>query len=233
MPDRDSAECCPTTPDPRVTRQFDERYASWDDAEGFPEMVDVSTRLLEHLSDAGLSRPTVLEIGCGTGAVSVRLLELGARDVLGVDLSHASIDIARRRAAAAGVEDRATFQVGHGADVAGESRDWVVVDRVLCCDRHVDRMLSAVIGSARSRVAISVPESRGWRGLLNRPMWLAENVWDLLTGGCLGYVHDLRRIERRLAAAGFRPRVATHVGLWHVAVYERPAGDDVVTLAAD
>ena len=184
-------------------------------------MVDVSALLLDRLRDASIVRPTVLEIGCGTGGVSVALLEMGASDVKGVDLSPASIDLARRRAAAAGFAEQATFEVGQGAAVRDETYDWVVLDRVLCCDGHPDRMLDAVIGAARRRIALSVPESRGWRGLLNRPLWAAEYAWDLLTGGCRGYVHDLNQIERRLAGAGFR-RVATdRAGLWYIGVYDR------------
>ena len=184
-------------------------------------MVDVSARLLDRLRDAALVRPTVLEIGCGTGGLIVALLEMGAREAKGVDLSPASIDLARRRATAAGFAEHAAFEVGQGAAVRDEAYDWVVLDRVLCCDRHPDRMLDAVIGAARKRIAVSVPESRGWRGLLNRPLWAAEYAWDRLTGGCRGYVHDLRQIERRLAGAGFR-RVATdRAGLWFVGVYDR------------
>jgi 2-polyprenyl-3-methyl-5-hydroxy-6-metoxy-1,4-benzoquinol methylase len=221
MTDRDQADCCGPPADPRVARRFDRSWTDWDDAEGFPKLVDVSAGLLDQLRDATLERPSVLEIGCGTGGVSVALLEMGARSVKGVDLSAASVDLARRRAAHAGFAEQATFEVGQGAAVGGEEHDWVVVDRVLCCDGNLDRMLGAVIGAARSRIAVSVPESRGWRGLVNRPMWAAENVWDLLHQGCRGYVHDVRRIERRLASAGFRGLSSGHVGLWHVAVYAR------------
>ena len=185
-------------------------------------MVDVSALLVDLLRDAPLVRPTVLEIGSGTGGVSVALLEMGARQVKGVDLSPASVDIARRRAAAAGFGEQATFEVGQGAAVRDERHDWVVLDRVLCCDRHLDAMLDAVIAAAVRRVALSVPESRGWRGLLNRPLWAAEYAWDRLTGGCRGYVHDLRHIERRLGVAGFLPVAAERAGLWHVGVYDRP-----------
>ncbi|HEX7197334.1 MAG TPA: methyltransferase domain-containing protein [Candidatus Limnocylindria bacterium] len=221
MTDRRESDCCAPSADPRVARRFDRSWTDWDDAEGFPEMVGVSAGLLDRLRDATLARPSVLEIGCGTGGLSVALLEMGARSVRGVDLSAASIDLARRRAAGAGFEEQATFEVGHGAAVGGEQHDWVVVDRVLCCDGDLERMLDAVVGAARSRIAISVPESRGWRGLLNRPMWAVENVWDLLHQGCRGYVHDVRAIERRLSAAGFRVTSSGHVGLWHVAVYSR------------
>lgn len=221
MTDHDQADCCGPPADPRVARRFDRSWTDWDDAEGFPEIVDVSAGLLDRLRDATLERPSVLEIGCGTGGVSVALLEMGARSLKGVDLSAASVDLARRRAAHAGFAERASFEVGEGAAVRGEEHDWVVVDRVLCCDGNLDRMLEAVIGAARSRIAVSVPESRGWRGLINRPMWAAENVWDLLHQGCRGYVHDVRRIERRLASVGFRGISSGHVGLWHVGVYAR------------
>jgi 2-polyprenyl-3-methyl-5-hydroxy-6-metoxy-1,4-benzoquinol methylase len=219
--DRDQTDCCGPPADPRVARRFDRSWTDWDDTEGFPEIVDVSAGLLDRLRDATLARPSLLEIGCGTGGLSVALLEMGARSVKGVDLSAASVDLARRRAAHAGFAEQASFEVGQGAAVHGEQHDWVVADRVLCCDANLDRMLEAVIGAARSRIAISVPESRGWRGLLNRPMWAAENVWDLLHQGCRGYVHDVRAIERRLASAGFRAHSSGHVGLWHVAVYSR------------
>jgi SAM-dependent methyltransferase len=222
MEDRDPADCCGPPADPRVARRFDRSWSEWDDAEGFPEMVDVSAQLLDLLRDAPLVRPTVLEIGSGTGGVSVALLEMGASRVKGVDLSPASVDLARRRAAAAGFAEQATFEVGQGAAVRDEIHDWVVLDRVLCCDGHPDRMLDAVIGAAQRRVALSVPESRGWRGMLNRPMWAAEYAWDLFTGGCRGYVHDLRKIERRLGTAGFHPTASGRVGLWHVGVYDRP-----------
>ena len=222
MDDREPVDCCGPAADPRVARRFDRSWSDWDDADGFPEMVDVSAQLLQLLRDAPLARPTVLEIGSGTGGVSVALLEMGASQVKGVDLSPASVDLARRRAAAAGFAEQATFEVGQGAAVRGERHDWVVLDRVLCCDGHPDRMLDAVLGVAQRRIALSVPESRGWRGMLNRPMWAAEYAWDRFTGGCRGYVHDLRHIERRLGAAGFRPTGAGRVGLWHVGVYDRP-----------
>lgn len=223
--DRDIGEiatgCCPPSVDPRIARRFDQTAGEWTDGDGFPEMVDVSAQLLDLLRDAPLRRPSVLEMGSGTGGLSVALLEMGARRVTGLDLSRASIELARRRSVHAGLADRVTFEVGNAAHADVQPHDWVVLDRVMCCFADVDLLVGRAVDLAGERIGITLPESRGWRGLVNRPLWAAENVWDLLSGGCRGYVHDLRRIERRLAAGGFRAGPSGRVGLWHIGTYDR------------
>ncbi len=218
---RDS-DCCAPPPDPRIARQFDQRYAGWGDDEAFPDLVDVSGAILDLVRDATLRRPSVMELGCGTGALGVALLEMGASRLTGVDLSPASIDMARRRAAAGGYGDVARCEVGNAAEASEEPHDWVVLDRVICCYGDVDGLVGRAIALAGERIALSLPESRGWRGLVNRPLWALEyHGWDRWQGGCRGYVHDVRRIERRLADGGFRASGSERVGLWHIGVYDR------------
>jgi SAM-dependent methyltransferase len=221
-PDADRAACCSTPADALVAHRFDLRAGRWTDADRFPEMVDVSLGLFRAVADVAERRPTVLELGCGTGALSIALLGAGASRVSGIDLSPGSIDLARRRAAARGLADVASFSFGNAATALLERHDWVVLDRSICCFADGPGLVDAAIGAAGSRIAISAPESRGWRGVVNRMLWGAENLWDRVSGGCPGYVHDLRWIERRLAEAGFRRgQRAGHIGLWCVGVYDR------------
>ena len=221
MASRPDPDCCPPA-DPRIARQFDARYDGWTQDEGFPELVDVSGAILDLVRDTPLRRPSVLELGCGTAALGVALLGMGAARLTGVDLSPASIDLARRRADAAGFAEAATFEVGNAVATTADPHDWVILDRVICCYGDVATLVERAISLAGERIAISVPESRGWRGLVNRPLWLAEFTWDRWQGGCRGYVHDLRHIERRLAAAGFSPAGSDRIGLWHIGIYDRP-----------
>jgi magnesium-protoporphyrin O-methyltransferase len=219
---RRDPDCCTPPPDPRIARQFDAKFAEWADLDEFPDLVDVSGAMLDLLREAPLRRPSVLELGCGTGGLSVSLLEMGAAHVTGIDLSAQSVEIARRRAAAAGHAEQAAFEVGNAAEATAVPHDWVVLDRVICCFGDVERLVGRAIALAGERIALSVPESRGWRGLVNRPLWVAEYAWDRWWGGCRGYVHDLKRIERRLATAGFVPTASDRVGLWYIGIYDRP-----------
>lgn len=214
-------DCCVVDVDPRIARHFDAGYATLADSE-LPEMVDVSRGLVELLPDVAELRPTLLELGCGTAGLTVELLRRGAVRADGVDLSPGSLAVARRRAEAGDVADRVDFTLGDAAQVALQPHDWVVLDRVICCYRHVDALMGNAIGAARWRLIFSVPHDRGWRGAVNKLIVTAENLINRFRGRpCPGYNHNIGRIERRIAAAGFSRRTAATFGLWYAAVWER------------
>lgn len=70
----------------------------------------------------------VLDYGCGDGFLAVHLVERGAREVVGIDISETQVEEARARAASAGIADRARFQVAdaHRTGLPDASFDLVV-----------------------------------------------------------------------------------------------------------
>jgi SAM-dependent methyltransferase len=218
-------DCCGGRPrDPRIANHFDSLTRERTAGGVMPPMQPVSQRLSEELSDdAAELRPSILELGCGTGGLAVALLEIGAARVDGIDLSPGSLETARRRAEEAGVADRASFALGDGSRVALEPHDWVVLDRVICCYPDVEALLANAAPAATKRLAFTVPTSRGWRGLGNRFWWGLEKGWltRIRKGPCPGYVHSLDLIGRRLTSAGFVLVRERPLGLWYAAVWER------------
>lgn len=221
-PDADHRSCCPA--DPSIARHFDQAMREHATRGELPPMADISHALLEMLTDVADRQPRLLEVGCGSGGLTVELLRRGATRASGVDLSAESLAMARRRADEAGVAERATFTHGDGSVAPLAEHDWVVMDRVICCYRHLGQLLGNAIPAARERFAFSVPRDSGWHGLVIRSWLLIERLFNRLRASpCAAFVHDIATIERRLAAAGFERRSERTVGLWYAAVFQRRA----------
>jgi 2-polyprenyl-3-methyl-5-hydroxy-6-metoxy-1,4-benzoquinol methylase len=70
----------------------------------------------------------VADVGCGLGSTSVLLAQAFPRTtVVGSDYHEASIELARKRAAEAGVSDRVSFEVATAQDFAGSGYDLVAM----------------------------------------------------------------------------------------------------------
>jgi SAM-dependent methyltransferase len=139
----------------------------------------------------------VLDVGCGTGTLSVLLAELG-HDVLGVDLNPRMIEHARRKARRHRVDAR--FQVGDAGAPAADGRFDVVLAR------HVVWALPDV------RAALD-----NWLALLNPggTLVLIEGFWS--TGAGLRGADLLPMVQARMATATLRS-LSPEASLWGAAV---------------
>ena len=94
---------------------------------------------------------SIADLGCGHGASSILLAEAYPKStVVGFDYHQASIDIARKRAAEAGVADRVRFEVATAQDFPGQGYDLVCIFDALHdmgdppgAARHIRQALSA------------------------------------------------------------------------------------------
>ena len=228
QPERDQVgvrDDCDCPADPRIARFFDRR-ATTRRAKGERfAMGGVSRTLLAALRDAGPSGRSILELGCGPGALLTELLIGGASSGTGFDLSAEALAEARERTIESDVADRATFVNADGARSTLPRSDWVVLDKVICCYPDPDALVANSIAAAQQVYAFALPASDGWRGALSRLFLGVENrLLRALAKPCPGYVHDVTRIETRLRDAGFIERSRTTAELvWHVAVFERSA----------
>lgn len=180
----------------------------------------VSRTVLELLDEAGVAGRTVLDAGCGQGGLTLALAQRGVAGVTGVDLSPQSVAVAARAAEQAGVPAR--FEVANVAADVLEPHDVVVLNRVVCCFHDVDALLANTLPAARSVMALSLPRSRGPRGVLARLLVSAENGWRRLRGDPFrAYVHDEAAVMARLDRGGWSLTARRDHWTWRVATFER------------
>lgn len=109
-----------------------------------------STRLaLVLLAEAAIPGMTVLDVGCGSGVLSIAATRLGAV-VRALDTDPDAVVTTRRNAAANGVADRITVLEGEAATAAGPAE---LVTANLTVDVH-EHVASAVVELADPRVVL-------------------------------------------------------------------------------
>jgi magnesium-protoporphyrin O-methyltransferase len=206
---------------------FDDWVDSWDrKAQRRDTIGTVTASLLEAITAQGVSGRTVLDVGCGIGDLAIGIVAAGATSAKGYDLSPKAIDRARALARRRGVGDRTTFEVADGSTFELPKADIVTINRVVCCYPDADGILERTLEAAGSVYAISAPISNGATGVFNRTqnaLWnVVYRLRDKHYGGFRTFIHDVRRIDARVRAAGFR-RVhhERRRVVWDVAVYAR------------
>lgn len=155
-----------------------------------------------------------LDVGCGSGRYAIEFARRGAARVVGIDVSPSMIDLAKSKAAAAGVSGRTEFAVASFLSFSPPERFDVVTatgyfDYLDDPVPHLRKMLAL----CRGRVFISIPK----RWELRVPMRLVRFA---LAGG---YVRFYARAELHalLKEAGVGPERAAIIDLgrdWIVVV---------------
>ena len=92
----------------------------------------------------------VADVGCGHGASTIQLAQAYPNaELVGFDYHQASVEVARKRAAEDGVEDRVAFEVAAATDFPGEDYDLV------CFFDALHDMGDPVAGAAHTRQALA------------------------------------------------------------------------------
>ena len=144
-----------------------EGYERW--AENYDQTPNPLLALEErHLTNIlpNVEGSNVLDLGCGTGRWLARLLERGARTVVGIDLSAAMLRVARRTI---GIRNRLVLadclQLPFQASVFDVALSSFAVNHI----RHLDPMAHELARAMKSRGRLLISEmhpgayARGWR----------------------------------------------------------------------
>jgi SAM-dependent methyltransferase len=173
----------------------------------------------------------VLEIGCGLGTDTVNFARAGAQ-VAAVDLSRASLELARKRVALYGVEDRVHFYEGSAEELPSvvpvDRYDLVYSFGVIHHTPHPERVLDQLrqYTSAGSTVKIMVYYRFSWKVFWILMSYGKGKFWKLdqlvaenseaQTGCPVTYTYSRRQARELLQSRGFHP---TEIRVEHIFPY--------------
>ncbi len=170
-------------------------------------------RLLERLFDEiGLAGKTVLDLGCGSGQVSVLAAKMGAR-VHAVDIAPRMLEIARQGASAAGVADHVTFEEGDVSAQDYEAADVVLLVGVVEYYADCAALIRRAADAARSRLVVAHTSRVPYRMLLRRLLFA-------LRGAHL-YFHRIDDVARAAVQAGLVATRRLDEHAFSILVFER------------
>jgi hypothetical protein len=174
-------------------------------------------KMTEFLKDRGVEGATLLEIGGGIGEIEIELLKAGAARAQNLELSPGYEEEANRLAEDARVRARLDWRLH---DIAEDPRgvepaDLVVLQRVVCCYPHYERLLGAAADHARRALVLSYPRRnallRTFFGVLNLALLLRRRSFRVFAPPATG---DARRAGGAWSAADIRPPRRNLAGRW-------------------
>jgi SAM-dependent methyltransferase len=171
-------------------------------------------RALESLfREIGLSGRAVLDLGCGSGQVSLLAASLGAR-VRGIDIAPGMLDIAREAARRAGLADRVRFEEG---DAAGEGplppADLTLLVGVLEYYEDFAPLLRRAAAVTRERLVVAHTTRVWYRMILRRLLFRGA--------GARVYFHRQRDVIAAAQAAGLRLEQERSEQAFHLLLFRR------------
>jgi SAM-dependent methyltransferase len=203
--------CCFDQESQRVLRDYRDKGLS-----------DTSRKILDSLPKREIAGSTVLEVGCGVGALIIELVRKGASSAIGVDLSPKMVRLGQSLAAEAGLSESVSFALGDGAMAELKESDIVILDAVLCCYPDLASLVGNSSSAVRRLYAISVPDDTR---PVARVLGLLLPLQRLIRrrSGFMFFIHSTGRVREMLEARGFKMLSKSPVGwMWTVMVFALP-----------
>lgn len=177
-------------------------------------------QLIQGLEQTGFANATLLEVGSGVGYMHQVLLEKGAKNAVGIDLSPDMLKEAQQWADEKGLTDRVQYIQGDFIELLDqvEPAEVTILDKVVCCYPHAELLINSSTKKTNRVYALTYPRNRWFIKVAIEIM-----AFFLKLGGSdfRAFVHNPDDIERWVLEAGFKKTYQDQTFIWLSQVYTK------------
>ncbi len=176
--------------------------------------------LLEGVRHMPVSSKSILDIGCGVGALHLTLLKEGAARATGVDISEGMLERAREYSKTLGLQEKTEYILGDFVEQGAtlESADITLLDKVVCCYEDVATLVTTSTGKTRSIYAVSHPrENFIMLSIFKTQIFFSK----LFRAQFVPFWHDWPHVREMIRSNGFEQVYQNSTIAWNVVVYQR------------
>lgn len=177
-------------------------------------------QLMAGLEQAGYQNAAVLEIGSGVGYLHQMLLQQGAKTATGIDLSAEMLKEAQQWADEKNLTDRTSYIQGDFIELLDQvnSADVTILDKVVCCYPHAERLVKSSIAKTNRVYALTYPRNR-W--FIRFAVNISAFFLRIVGSDFRPYVHHPERIEAWIMQAGFKKTYQAQTLIWLSQIYTK------------
>lgn len=177
-------------------------------------------QLMQGLQQAGYKDASLLEVGSGVGYMHQVLLELGAKNAVGIDLAADMLKEAQEWADEKGLTDRVQYIQGDFIELLDQVdvAEVTILDKVVCCYPHAELLVNSSIAKTNRVYALTYPRNR-W--FIRVAIEVMAFILKLSGSDFRAFVHNPNDIEAWITEAGFKKAYQNKTFIWLTQVYQK------------
>ncbi len=163
---------------------------------------------------------SVLDIGCGVGALHLALLSEGAERAVAVEISEGMLERARRNAVERGLDAKTEYLQGDFVERQNDVGvcDVTLLDKVVCCYADERTLLGGAMRKTAELLAITHPRNNLLAALLFKSHIAVARLFRF---SFHPFWHDWELMHQEILSGGFVLLSSNHTPVWQARLYRR------------
>ena len=170
--------------------------------------------VVELIKKIGVQDKTVLDIGCGPGHISVLIAQMGASQVVGIDISQKMIEHAIGLSDKYNSKEKCIFTVGDALDTNLPRSDITLIIAVLEYHEKPELLLKKIADQTKEWIILATPKRIWW-------MIVLRKIYLQYLKGLPVFFHTNDKLSLPLEQLGFKNKEIYDLGRLEVIAFKK------------